>query len=97
MLEIKEDLRVKLDYRILEIVQNSPSTEIKAIVITSVPPSTEVINEIQKAALKVERVFSIMNVVKVRGKAKNIISILDKPFVKYIMLEEVIINTPELT
>ncbi|WP_338600121.1 hypothetical protein V6M85_11345 [Sulfolobus tengchongensis] len=96
MLEISEDLRVKLDYRIFEIVQNSPATEIKAIIVTSLPPSSEVINEIQKASLKVDRVFSIMNVVKVRGKAKNVISLLDKPFVKYIMLEEVIVNAPEL-
>ena len=46
--------------------------------------------------LKIERVFNIMNVVKVRGKAKAIVSLLDKSFVKYIMLEEVIVNTPQL-
>ncbi|MDT7861511.1 MAG: hypothetical protein RRA45_04800 [Saccharolobus sp.] len=96
MLEIKEDLRSKVDYRIVEIAQSSPTTEIKAIIVTSVPPSSEVVNNLQQFSLKVERIFSIMNVIKVRGKAKNIIAILDKPFIRYIMLEEVIVNTPEL-
>ncbi|AKA73624.1 hypothetical protein SULI_06600 [Saccharolobus solfataricus] len=96
MLEISEDLKAKLDYRIFEIVQNSPTTEIRAIIITSLPPSSEILNEVQKESLKIERVFNIMNVIKVRGKAKTIASLLDKSFVKYIMLEEVIVNTPQL-
>ncbi|AOL16067.1 hypothetical protein BFU36_04270 [Sulfolobus sp. A20] len=96
MLEIKEDLRSKLDYRIIEIAQSSPNTEIKAIIVTSVPPSSEIVSNIQQSSLKIERVFNIMNVVKVRGKVKTILPIVEKPFVKYIMLEEVIVSTPEL-
>ncbi|MCY0873676.1 MAG: hypothetical protein OWQ50_06390 [Acidianus infernus] len=91
--EIKEISRSKIDYRIVEIAQSSPSTEVEATVILNVPPSEDVLKSLEN--VKVERVFNFMQTIKIRGKAKDVLSIASKDFVTYIMLDEIIVKNKE--
>ncbi|BDC19715.1 hypothetical protein [Acidianus sp. HS-5] len=93
MSEIKEVSRSKIDYRIIEIAQSSPSTEIEATVILNVPPSEDVLNSFEN--LKIEKVFNFMQTIKIRGKAKDVLSIANKDYVTYIMLDEIIVKNEE--
>lgn len=94
MLSYNETIRLKVDYRIVEIAQSSPSTEIRAILVTDVPPSEDVLNEI-RGSVKVESVFNFMMTVKVKGKASEVMRLGEKPFIRYIMLDEVVARTQD--
>ncbi|AWS00665.1 hypothetical protein [Metallosphaera hakonensis] len=94
MISYNEALRTKVDYRIVEIVQSSPSTEIRAILVLDTSPSEDVLKEISSLAT-IDNVFSFMMTVKVRGKAVNIARLGEKSFIRYIMLDEVIARTQE--
>lgn len=67
MISYNEALRTKVDYRIVEIVQSSPSTEIRAILVLDTSPSEDVLKEISSLAT-IDNVFSFMMTVKVRGR-----------------------------
>ncbi|MFP3400080.1 hypothetical protein [Acidianus sp.] len=45
--------------------------------------------------MKVEKVFNFMQTIKIRGKAKDVLSIANKDFVTYIMLDEIIVKNEE--
>ncbi len=94
MSNVREITRLKVDYRIVQIAESSPSTEVRATVILEVPPSEEVIREISQV-VTVEKVFNFMLTVKVKGKAKEIVKLSEKPFVKYIMMDEIVVKTEE--
>ena len=91
---IEEKLAQKLDYRLIEINNISPSAEVQVIVITNKPPSAEVVEDVKKVG-QVIAVFPFLSVVKVKGKVKDIISLAEKDYVKYIMLEEIIAKIEE--
>ncbi|MCQ4448935.1 MAG: hypothetical protein NO076_06825, partial [Sulfolobales archaeon] len=59
------------------------------IVMTNVTPDDSVISKVSKYG-NVTKVFSFMNVIKVRGRAKDIVRLAEEQFVSYIMLDEVI-------
>jgi len=81
----------KVDYRIVEVVNASPSTEIKSIVILDRPPSQEMIDEFSSSeGVKVERVLSSIMVIKVRGKAKSVVELASKDYVRHVILEEIL-------
>ncbi len=92
MISLEDAIRSKVDYRIVEVARSSPSTEVKAIVLTNVPPSEDVVNDVSSSA-KVNKVYNFMSVIKIEGKAKDVASLAQKEYVKYIMLEEIVINT----
>ncbi|ABP96008.1 MULTISPECIES: hypothetical protein [Metallosphaera] len=94
MISYNEALRTKVDYRIVEIAQSSPSTEIRAILVLDTSPSEEVLKEISSLA-KIDNVFSFMMTVKVKGKASDVARLGEKSFIRYIMLDEVIARTQE--
>ncbi|MCI2413806.1 MAG: hypothetical protein MPF33_00915 [Candidatus Aramenus sp.] len=94
MSNVREITRSKVDYRIVQIAENSPSTEVRATVILEVPPSEEVVREISQL-VNVEKVFNFMFTVKVRGKAREVVKLSEKPFVKYIMMDEIVVKTEE--
>jgi hypothetical protein len=94
VISYNETVRLKVDYRIVEIAQSSPSTEIRAILVTDVPPSEDVVNEI-RGTVKVENVFNFMMTIKVKGKAGDVIKLGEKPFIRYIMLDEVVARTQD--
>ncbi|MGC9105206.1 MAG: hypothetical protein ACP5HQ_02105 [Thermoprotei archaeon] len=79
----------KVDYRILTYASYPHDVEVVAIVLTQSRPDDEVIEKLGKYG-KVVKVFGFLNVVKVRGSAKNVVKIAEEPFVSYIMLDEVI-------
>ncbi|QKQ99462.1 hypothetical protein GWK48_02790 [Metallosphaera tengchongensis] len=93
MISYNEALRTKVDYRIVEIAQSSPSTEIKAILVLDTSPSDDVLKEISQ--VKIENVFSFMLTIKVRGKASDVARLGEKSFIRYIMLDEVISRTQD--
>lgn len=85
---IKND---KIDYRITEIVEASPTTEIKAILILARTPSSDIVNQISAMKdLTVAKVMPSIMVIKVKGKARAIADLAEKDFVKHIVLEELL-------
>jgi hypothetical protein len=94
MSNVRELMRSKVDYRIVEISDSSPSTEIKATIVLDVPPSEDIINDISQI-VKVEKVYNFMQTIKVKGKAKDVAKLSEKSFVKYIMLDEIVVKTEE--
>ncbi|GAA5418181.1 hypothetical protein [Sulfurisphaera tokodaii] len=90
----EEKLLNKIDYRIIEIKNISPSAEVRAIVITNKQPSTEIVNDISTIA-KVELVMPFLSTVKVKAKAKDLLTLAEKDYVKFIMLEEVLAKLEE--
>ncbi len=94
MSNVRELMRSKVDYRIVEIADSSPSTEIKATIVLDVPPSEDIINDVSQS-VKVEKVYNFMQTIKVKGKAKDIVKLSEKSFVKYIMLDEIVVKTEE--
>ncbi|EZQ06968.1 MULTISPECIES: hypothetical protein [Acidianus] len=93
MSSIKEVYKSKVDYRIMEIANSSPSTEILATVILNSPPSEDIIKQV--GDVKVEKTFNFMQTIKVRGKAKDVVSLAEKEFVTYIMLDEILVKNEE--
>lgn len=89
----REALRSKIDYRIVEISQSSPTTEVEATIILKSSPSEDVIRSLSN--VKVVKVFNFMNTIKVRGKAKDVLKIAENPFVTYIMLDDIIVKNSE--
>ncbi len=92
MISLEDAIKSKVDYRIVEVSKSSPSTDVKAIVLTKVPPSEEIVKDVS-SSLKINKVYNFMSVVKVEGKAKDVVSLAQKDYVKYIMLEEIVINS----
>ncbi|QIW25064.1 hypothetical protein EWF20_13595 [Sulfolobus sp. S-194] len=90
----EESLLNKIDYRIIEIKNISPSAEVRAIVITNKQPSNEIVNDISTIA-KVELVMPFLSTVKVKAKAKDLLTLAEKDYVKFIMLEEVLAKLEE--
>ncbi|BFI76192.1 hypothetical protein [Sulfurisphaera ohwakuensis] len=90
----EERLLNKIDYRIIEIKNISPSAEVRAIVITNKQPSTEIVNDISTIA-KVELIMPFLSTVKVKAKAKDLLTLAEKDYVKFIMLEEVLAKLEE--
>jgi hypothetical protein len=84
-----KNLSDKVDYRILTYASYPHDVEVVAIVLTQSKPDDEIVERLSKYG-KVVKVFGFLNVVKVRGSAKNIARIAEDPFVSYIMLDEVI-------
>jgi len=90
----EEKLLHKIDYRIVEINNISPSAEVRALVITQKQPSSEIVNDISTLA-KVELVMPFLSTVKVKAKAKDLLALAEKDYVKFIMLEEVLAKLEE--
>ena len=90
----EEKLLNKIDYRIVEINNISPSAEVRALVITQKQPSSEIVNDISTLA-KVELVMPFLSTVKVKAKAKDLLMLAEKDYVKFIMLEEVLAKLEE--
>jgi len=90
----EEKLLNKIDYRIVEINNISPSAEVRALVITQKQPSSEIVNDISTLA-KVELVMPFLSTVKVKAKAKDLLTLAEKDYVKFIMLEEVLAKLEE--
>ncbi|BFH72678.1 hypothetical protein SJAV_06220 [Sulfurisphaera javensis] len=90
----EERLLNKIDYRIIEVKNISPSAEVRAIVITEKQPSSEIVNDMS-SLVKVELVMPFLSTVKVKAKAKDLITLAEKDYVKYIMLEEVLAKLEE--
>jgi hypothetical protein len=88
-LQMIADLSDKVDYRITSYASYPHDVEIIAIVMTNVTPDDSVISKVSKYG-NVTKVFSFMNVIKVRGRAKDIVRLAEEQFVSYIMLDEVI-------
>lgn len=89
----KETIKSKIDYRIVEISESSPTTEVEATIILNYPPSEDVLKSLSD--LKVVKIFSFMNIVKVKGKAKDVIKIAENHFVTYIMLDDIVVKNTE--
>jgi len=92
----EDQLRRKIDYRIMEVQQASPETEVRVIVVTNVLPTQPILAELTSAHLKIIKVFQDFYSIKVEGKAKHVTSILSKDFVKYLILDEIIVRGAEL-
>lgn len=90
----EEKLLNKIDYRIIEIKNISPSAEVRALVITEKQPSSEIVNDIS-SIVKVELVMPFLSTVKVKAKVKDLLTLVEKDYVKYIMLEEVLAKLEE--
>jgi len=90
----EEKLLNKIDYRIVEINTISPSAEVRALVITQKQPSSEIVNDISTLA-KVELVMPFLSTIKVKAKAKDLLTLAEKDYVKFIMLEEVLAKLEE--
>lgn len=86
-------MRSKIDYRIVEISKSSPTTEIEATVILNSPPSDDIVKSLSN--VKVLKIFSFMNTIKIRGKAKDVVKIAENKFVTYIMLDDIIVKNAE--
>ncbi|AWR97638.1 hypothetical protein DFR86_08815 [Acidianus sulfidivorans JP7] len=93
MSTIKEELKSKIDYRIIEVEQSSPTTEVEATIILNSPPSEEVIKSFSN--VQIVKVFNFMNTIKVRGKAKDVVKLSENSFVTYIMLDDIIVKNEE--
>lgn len=85
----------KLDYRILEINNISRSADVSCIIITNRPPASEIIEDIKKT-VNVLSVFSFLSTIKAKGKVKDFIELANKDYVKFIMLDEVLVKLEEL-
>jgi len=90
----EERLLNKIDYRIVEINNISPSAEVIALVVTEKQPSSEIVNDISSMA-KVELVMPFLSTVKVKAKVKDLLKLAEKDYVKFIMLEEVLAKLEE--
>ncbi|BCU69458.1 hypothetical protein [Stygiolobus caldivivus] len=91
---IEEKLANKIDYRLIEINNISSSAEVQAIIITSKQPSSDVVEDVKKVG-HVVAVFPFLSTIKVKGKVKDILSLAEKDYVKYIMLEEILAKIEE--
>ncbi|MBP1357471.1 MAG: hypothetical protein JZD40_03165 [Sulfolobus sp.] len=85
----EEKLSNKIDYRIIEVNNISPSAEVRALVITQGQPSSDIVSDISSLA-KIEMVIPFLSTVKVKAKAKDLLALASKEYVKFIMLEEVL-------
>ena len=90
----EEKLLNKIDYRIVEIKNISPSVEVRALIITQKQPSIEIVNDISSLA-KVEIVMPFLSTVKVKAKVKDLLTLAEKDYIKFIMLEEVLAKSEE--
>ena len=92
----KEEERIlnKIDYRIVEIKNVSPSAEVRALVITQRQPSSDIVGDISNFA-KVELVMPFLSTIKVKAKVKDLLTLAGKDYVKFIMLEEVLARPEE--
>ncbi|MCQ4345473.1 MAG: hypothetical protein RXQ70_04795 [Sulfolobaceae archaeon] len=88
-LQMMADLSDKVDYRITSYASYPHDVEIIAIVMTNATPDDSIISKVSEYG-NVTKVFSFMNVIKVRGRAKDIVRLAEEQFVSYIMLDEVI-------
>ncbi|ARM77155.1 hypothetical protein [Acidianus manzaensis] len=93
MSTIKETAKSKIDYRIVEVEQSSPTTEVEATVILNSPPSEDALKSFNE--VKILKVFNFMNTVKIRGKAKDVVKLSENPLVTYIMLDDIIVKNEE--
>ncbi|PVU68004.1 hypothetical protein DDW01_01455 [Sulfolobus sp. SCGC AB-777_G05] len=91
---IEEGLVNKVDYRLIEINSISPTAEVVVLVITSKPPSNEIVEDVKRVA-KVVMVIPFLSTIKVQGKVRDILSLTGKDYVKFIMLEEVLAKLEE--
>ncbi|BBD71866.1 hypothetical protein HS1genome_0255 [Sulfodiicoccus acidiphilus] len=92
----EDQVKRKVDYRILEVQQASPETEIRVIIVTNVPPSEPILAELTSAHLKVVKVFPDFYSVKVEGRAKHVMAVSSRDFVKYLILDEILVRGAEL-
>ncbi|AAY79610.1 hypothetical protein [Sulfolobus acidocaldarius] len=95
MSSTEEKVLEKLDYRILEINNISRSADVSCIIITNRPPASEIIEDIKKT-VNVLSVFSFLSTIKAKGKVKDFIELANKDYVKFIMLDEVLVKLEEL-
>ncbi|AHC50701.1 hypothetical protein SUSAZ_00965 [Sulfolobus acidocaldarius SUSAZ] len=95
MSSTEEKVLEKLDYRILEINNISRSADVSCIIITNRPPASEIIEDIKKT-VSVLSVFSFLSTIKAKGKVKDFIELANKDYVKFIMLDEVLVKLEEL-
>jgi TolB-like protein len=91
---IEERIASKVDYRLIEINNISPSAEVQAIIITSRPPSSDVVEDV-KRVVHIIAVFPFLSTIKVKGKVRDILSLTEKDYVKYIVLEEILAKIEE--
>ncbi|BCU67171.1 hypothetical protein HS7_06080 [Sulfolobales archaeon HS-7] len=81
----------KLDYRIIEIINASPATEIKVIIVLNRIPSPDIVNDISAmSGVSVVKVIPDINVIKAKGKARLFYEVASKNYVSHIILEEIL-------
>lgn len=80
----------KVDYRIIELSNASPTTNIRAFVVVSTKITKELLDKVYSYNIKVLKVYDFLFTIRIEGTAKTVVKLSELPEVKNILLDEIL-------